>query len=276
MDDRFGFPDRFDFPPDQQRSANAMTWVLLLIGLVSLLSGLYFLISRQGKDFADGFANVFGGMFEQNALQRDEALFRRAIKKGDYKAAIRAYDRLGQRLMQQRKLDVKTFHMNRADLQIRAKEPAAAAGDYSRVLAIEPGNALALNNRAYMRALARMEIDEALQDVEEALKLEGANASYIDTKAYLLYLKGRHREALTLLNQILDGPGRNDNEPGLDGWGEILFHRALVHRKLGDNDGFQRDMEEARRQGFRHDGIPEPLVNAAPPAAAPGKAGARG
>jgi tetratricopeptide (TPR) repeat protein len=69
-----------------------------------------------------------------------------------------------------------------------------------------PERATALNGLAYARALADMEIDEALEDVNQALELEPGNAAILDTRGFLLYLKGGAGSltvALTDLNKAV-------------------------------------------------------------------------
>lgn len=82
------------------------------------------------------------------------------------------------------------------------------------------------NNRAYGRALAKVELPEALTDVERALKLlklqkpkvpdsaknaellrsyyDRTEASYLDTRGYVHHLLGNQEQALADLNRALD------------------------------------------------------------------------
>src|SRR3974390_2757259 len=58
----------------------------------------------------------------------------------------------------------------RGDAHERAGMYDRAADDYSRLIAIEPGNAKAWNNRCWDRAVLGR-LDEALADCSEALRL---------------------------------------------------------------------------------------------------------
>jgi tetratricopeptide (TPR) repeat protein len=53
-----------------------------------------------------------------------------------------------------------------------------------------PDRATALNGLAYARALAEVDLDEALENVNEALELAPGNPAILDTRGFLLYLKG--------------------------------------------------------------------------------------
>ena len=49
----------------------------------------------------------------------------------------------------------------------------------------------ALNGRAYCRALGEIELNEGLEDVQQAIEFEGGeSAFYLDTRGYLYYLLG--------------------------------------------------------------------------------------
>jgi tetratricopeptide (TPR) repeat protein len=53
-----------------------------------------------------------------------------------------------------------------------------------------PDRATALNGLAYARALAGIEIEEGLENVNEALERAPGNPAILDTRAFLLYQKG--------------------------------------------------------------------------------------
>jgi tetratricopeptide (TPR) repeat protein len=54
----------------------------------------------------------------------------------------------------------------------------------------DPDRATALNGLAYAQALAEVDIDKALDNVNEALELAPGNSAILDTRGFLLYLKG--------------------------------------------------------------------------------------
>ena len=60
-----------------------------------------------------------------------------------------------------------------------------------------------LNNIAYEMALKHQDLDSALHLVEAAVKEEPLNPSFIDTYAYILYLKGDKEMAQILLNTAI-------------------------------------------------------------------------
>lgn len=85
-------------------------------------------------------------------------------------------------------------------------------GDFKHVVralkmvdASVPENAGLLNSLAYNRALAGIELDEALKDIERAIELDGPLPELLDTQAWVLHRLGRNEEALPLINKAVEG-----------------------------------------------------------------------
>jgi predicted negative regulator of RcsB-dependent stress response len=58
------------------------------------------------------------------------------------------------------------------------------------------------NQLAYMRALAKVDLEEALLDINQAL-VKNDNESFLDTKAWVLHQLGRDEEALPIIEKSL-------------------------------------------------------------------------
>ncbi len=86
-----------------------------------------------------------------------------------------------------------------------------ATGDFGRALTtfqsamklVDDPNAIQLNAHAYLRALAVQELDQALKDIDRALRDYPDEASFLDTKAWVLYRLKRYEEAKPLMEQAL-------------------------------------------------------------------------
>ena len=90
-----------------------------------------------------------------------------------------------------------------------------AVENYQQVLMREPHNALALNNLAYHYLLREVQIPKALERKDV----------YLDTLCYAYYLVGRYEEALTLLEEALEGADPEAAE-------EVAAHVDLVLQAL--------------------------------------------
>jgi tetratricopeptide (TPR) repeat protein len=126
------------------------------------------------------------------------------------------------------------------------------------------------NERAYVRAIAGLELEEGLDDVQQAIDLYGApNAAYLDTRGYLYHLLGRQEEALTDLNEAIALAEREDpwgaaheRRPREGRGGErdrrrhdenlsvLYHHRGLVLAALGRDEEAQADLTRAESLGY--------------------------
>ncbi len=144
--------------------------------------------------------------------------------------------------------------------------------DQKSQLSGRPSRSIALNELAYSRALAKVELDQALQNVDESLELitekeekEGVRGGILDTRGYILYLKGRYTAALNDLNQAiaLEEPPLHKERLAYERLPEkvrqkrgasaelrllavLYYHRALVHEALGHEQDAAADRAQAR------------------------------
>jgi tetratricopeptide (TPR) repeat protein len=131
----------------------------------------------------------------------------------------------------------------------------------------------ALNGRAYARALGGVELKEALDDVEEALRRAGDNAAMLDTRGFIhcqlgstaaaladldksvrLAEEGHEEYSRNLNNGRLGAVDPREYELGLKQLAEtvavIRYHRALVYAKLGKQELQDQDEQRVRELGF--------------------------
>ena len=72
---------------------------------------------------------------------------------------------------------------------------------YKELLEIEPQNAEAMNDLAYLYALQNTNIDEAIYLSEKANKLVLNDGNYLDTLGWLYYLEGKYQSAYDVLTR---------------------------------------------------------------------------
>ena len=131
-----------------------------------------------------------------------------------------------------------------------------------------PPRANALNILAYAKAIGNLELESALQEINEALN-SGKNAAYLDTRGYIYYRLGKFDLALKDLDPAVNEverelkivtanaalerratpdirqyeiKNRKDSQPVA----VILYHRALVHEKLGHSAAAAADRKRVR------------------------------
>ena len=234
-----GFDDkRFeDERPTRRVRARSIRGDLLLmaaflgvVGLAVLGSGLLDHLGRRPDPRVAAFEKA------RNDLVRQ-------MRAEDWPAALESADKLARIVPRSREVQ----HV-RGEIFTRMQRYDESIAAYGACIAIDPADAVALNNRAYMRALARTDLPAALEDVEQALAIEGPSPVYLDTRGYLRHLTGDHAAALEDMDAAIGDPAFADRVE--DDRGELYFHRALIRRALGDAAGFREDLKAARAAGF--------------------------
>ena len=141
-----------------------------------------------------------------------------------------------------------------------------------------PSRAEALNELAYAQALAEVELDDALKNVDESLELltkeekrTGLELAIRDTRGYILFLKGRYAEALVDMEfavarlKPIDMESRRKFErlppkvqrplkhqfeqafqQEFQPHAVMYYHRALVYEALGKKAEAEADRQRAR------------------------------
>lgn len=169
-------------------------------------------------------------------------------------------------------------HAARSEIHLKMRRWDAALDDWKRIAALSeqwPGAlrpAVILNSLAYMRALAKTELEQALEDIELAIRQAGDNAAFLDTRGYVHYQLGNYRKALSDLTRAVE-LARTERETMLEvqtaeekllidlrplreqrhelarNFAVILYHRGLAN-DLFDAEAAGKDFAEVRQLGF--------------------------
>jgi tetratricopeptide (TPR) repeat protein len=103
----------------------------------------------------------------------------------------------------------------------------------------DPGNAIVLNNLAYLLAMNKR-TDEALPLIEEALQITGPVATILNTRAVVHLEAGRPAKAESDLQTAV-----SQNRSAMS-----FFHMARVQLALGKRELAQREFEKALCRGL--------------------------
>lgn len=107
---------------------------------------------------------------------------------------------------------------------------------YNKVLGIDPENAIALNNLAFLNAQDGSNLDQA-QSFAERAKQQAPNSPDIsDTLGYVYYRKNLNGEALRIFKQIVEQEPANPT---------YRLHLAMALLKQGNKQGAKEEAEKA-------------------------------
>jgi tetratricopeptide (TPR) repeat protein len=115
---------------------------------------------------------------------------------------------------------------------------------YNKVLAIDPDNALALNNLAFMTADTGSNLDQAMTWAERAKKRSPDNADVSDTLGYVYYRKNLNSEALRIFRQISQDHPQNST---------FHLHLAMALLKQGDKQAARDEATKAMQSAATPD-----------------------
>ena len=143
-------------------------------------------------------------------------------------------------------------------------EKAYAA--YDSALVYKDNNLGALNNYAYFLSLENKDLDKAQEMSYKTVQAEPDNVTYLDTYAWILFLKGKYAEAKIYMDKIVayyDKEPQTDKEKEnresinggvLEHAGDIYFHceepdKALEYwKKASQLDGASDLLEQKIKQ----------------------------
>jgi tetratricopeptide (TPR) repeat protein len=108
---------------------------------------------------------------------------------------------------------------------------------YEEALAYNPSNSTVLNQYSYFLALRKVNLEKAEKMSALLIKNNPDNPVFLDTHAWVLYMRGKYKEARKVMERVVNSG--NANATHLEHYGDILF-------KLGEVDSAVRQWERAR------------------------------
>ncbi|MDR1455488.1 MAG: tetratricopeptide repeat protein [Tannerella sp.] len=114
------------------------------------------------------------------------------------------------------------FYGQIGDIHYRMKQPDEAFSAYDEALKYNERNIPILNNYSYFLSLEKRDLDRAERMSAQCIKAEPNNSTYLDTYAWVFFVKGNYMLAKVYIENAL----RNDttNSPELlDHYGDILY-----------------------------------------------------
>lgn len=133
--------------------------------------------------------------------------------------------------------DLAKAHYNRANAHLRKSDYRKAIDDYSQVLALTPEDANALHERCWARAVLNIDLEDALSDCNESLRLHPNDAETLGGRAFVYLRLGFFRTAVIDYDAAL----KLKPQDAL-----LIFARGTAKTRAGDEEGGKADRAAAR------------------------------
>jgi tetratricopeptide (TPR) repeat protein len=109
---------------------------------------------------------------------------------------------------------------------------------YEEVLAANPNNDVVLNNYSYYLAMRKANLEKAERMSAQLVNNNPTNATYLDTHAWVLYVREKYRDAKKVIEKAVSTGMANATH--IEHYGDILF-------KLGEVENAVQQWEKAKR-----------------------------
>lgn len=128
-------------------------------------------------------------------------------------------------------------HITRALAYDKLHRQTKSINAYKDVLGIDPENALALNNLAYLYAERGENLKEAMEYAKQAVEQAPDNPVFLDTLGWLYYKTNEYGKAREIIEKALS---KAQDEP------EIYEHLSEIYRSLGEPDKAKEYLDKAK------------------------------
>jgi len=106
--------------------------------------------------------------------------------------------------------EIREVRLRRANSLSEVGQYATADGEYRKILADDPHNAVALNNLAYNLARESGQLESAYDTASQAVGSDPENSDSLDTLGFICYRMSRFPEAQTYLEHAFANQGMNN------------------------------------------------------------------
>ena len=112
---------------------------------------------------------------------------------------------------------------------------------YDSALVYNPVNIGALNNYAYYLSVEKRDLDKAEEMSYKTVKAEPNNATYLDTYAWILFVKGNYAEARIYIDNAMKADGDKSDV--------VVEHCGDIYYMTGDVDGALKYWQQSLDMG---------------------------
>jgi Tfp pilus assembly protein PilF len=125
-----------------------------------------------------------------------------ASEKGKYDIALEEIRKAKILAGDQKELLIQALSIE-ADVYYRKKEYSKAFSTFREALKLDPSDLTILNNYSYFLAEQEQDLDEAENMIKIVIEKESGNTTFLDTYAWVLYKRGKLKEAAKVMEDIM-------------------------------------------------------------------------
>ncbi len=114
------------------------------------------------------------------------------------------------------------FYGQIGDIYYQTKQIDKAYEAYNEALKYNNKNIVVLNNYAYFLSLDKKDLDKAVRMSSQTIDMEPDNSTYLDTYAWIFFIKGDYKLAKIYIERAIDLDTTNSSEI-VDHYGDILY-----------------------------------------------------
>ncbi len=169
----------------------------------------------------------------------------------NYDSAVEVLER-GKKLSNSNEELKSYFNAQLGDVYNNLERHKKSDESYESALAYNPDNEHVLNNYSYFLSLRKEKLDLAKKMSTKLISRSPDNSTYLDTHAWVLFVRGEYKEAKIYIEKALDG----DDISGtiIEHYGDILF-------KLGDIDSAVKQWQKAKGMDETSELIDKKIAN---------------
>jgi tetratricopeptide (TPR) repeat protein len=113
------------------------------------------------------------------------------------------------------------FNAQMAEAHFGLKDLDKGVLHYEKAIQLDPKSTLIKNNYAYRLAIFKKDLDRAEELIDEVLKVAGEVPHYLDTKAFVLFMKGKYQDAKPYSEKAYNL--KPSDAISVEHYGDILF-----------------------------------------------------
>ena len=172
------------------------------------------------------------------------------FKKKNYKTACASFEQA--RMLSDDPKFKKDILLLLGDAYHAFGEHTKSDGAFEEILKSDPEQDIAINNYSYYLALRKEKLDRAEELSSRLFKKFPGNATYADTYAWVLFARGKFKEAGRVMEPIILAGGASATH--LEHYGDILF-------RLGETDKAVKQWELALSMNSRNESLRKKILN---------------